>query len=153
MALSLLHHVRHSYRPPTAVLVEEGGHWRPIPARPGAQSEASLVVLRFSADLFYANASRFADDVRALVEHAPSPVRWLILDAGAITSLDYSAARVVRPLVEELTARGVTLLVAHADPALRSDLARHRLSDVVRDERIFERLHDAIAVVRGEPPR
>jgi MFS superfamily sulfate permease-like transporter len=90
--------------------------------------------------------------MRDLVEHAPSPVRWVVLDAGAITSLDYSAARVVRPLVEELTARGITLLIAHADPALRSDLARHHLSDVIRDERIFERLHDAIAVVRGAPP-
>src|SRR5262249_57615607 len=58
MALSLLHHVRHSYRPHTAVLVEEGGHWRPIPARAGAQSEAGLVVFQFGADLFYANASR-----------------------------------------------------------------------------------------------
>ena len=153
MALSLLHHVRHSYQPHTAVLVEQDGHWRPIPAVPGAQSEPGLVIFQFGADLFYANASHFAAEIRDLVGHAPSPVRWLVLDAGAITSLDYSAARVVRPLVEELTARGITLLIAHADPALRSDLARHHLSDVIRDERIFERLHDAIAVVRGAPPR
>ncbi len=153
MTLSLLHHVHHSYQPHTAVLVEEEGHWRPIPARPGAQSEPGLLVFQFGAALFYANASHFADDVRELVEHAPSPVRWLILDAGAVTSLDYSAARVVRPLVEEITARGVTLLVAHAEPSLRSDLVRHRLSDVIRNDRIFERLRDAIAVVRGGPPR
>jgi len=120
---------------------------------PGAQSEPGLVIFQFGADLFYANASHFAAEIRDLVGHAPSPVRWLVLDAGAITSLDYSAARVVRPLVEELAARGITLLIAHADPALRSDLARHHLSDVIRDERIFERLHDAIAVVRGAPPR
>ena len=153
MALSLLHHVRHSYQPHTAVLVEEGGHWRPIPVRPGAQSEPGLLIFQFGADLFYANASRFATDVRDLVEHAPSPVRWLVLDAGAVTSLDYSAARVVRPLVEELRARGVSFLIAHADPRLRSDLVRHRLSDLIPDDQIFERLHDAIAVVRGTPPR
>ena len=100
-----------------------------------------------------ANASRFATDVRDLVEHAPSPVRWLVLDAGAVTSLDYSAARVVRPLVEELRARGVSFLVAHADPRLRSDLVRHRLSDLIAADRIFERLRDALAVVRGEPSR
>src|SRR5499425_1621730 len=153
MALSLLHHVRHSYQPHTAVLVEEGGHWRPIPAQPGAQSEPGLLVFQFGADLFYANASRFATDVRDLVEHAPSPVRWLVLDAGAVTSLDYSAARVVRPLLEELRARGVSFLVAHADPSLRSDLIRHRLSDVIAADQIFERLRDALAVVRGEPSR
>ena len=153
MALSLLHHVRHSYQPHTAVLVEEDGHWRPIPAAPGAQSEPGLIVFQFGADFFYANASHFAERVRDLVEHAPSPVRWLVLDAGAVTSLDYSAARVVRPLFEELRARGVTLLIAHAEARLCSDLVRHRLSDVVRDDRIFERLRDALAVVRGEPSR
>jgi MFS superfamily sulfate permease-like transporter len=153
MALSLLHHVRHSYRPHTAVLVEEDGHWRPIPARPGAQTEPGLLVFQFGADLFYANASHFGDNLRDLVEHAPSPVRWIVLDAGAIISLDYSAARMVRPLFEELTAKGIALLIVHAEPSLRSDLARHRLSDVIRDDRIFERLGDALAVVRGGPSR
>jgi len=91
--------------------------------------------------------------VRDLAEHAPSPVRWLILDAGAITSLDYSAARVIRPLIEELKARGVTLLMVHAEPSLLSDLVRHRLSDVISGGRIFDRLSDALAVTRAEPPR
>src|SRR5262249_23533452 len=153
MALSLLHHVRHSYQPHTAVLVEEDGHWRPIPAAPRAQSAPGLIVFQFGADLFYANASHFAERVRGLVEHAPSSVRWLVLDAGAVTSLDYSAARVVRPLVEELRARGVALLIAHAETRLRPHLVRHRLSDVILDDRIFERLRDALAVVRGEPSR
>ena len=72
MALSLLRHVRHSYRPHTAVLVEDGaGHWRPIPAVPGALSGPGLVIFRFGADLFYANAGRFAEDVRGLVDGAP----------------------------------------------------------------------------------
>src|SRR5262249_43454909 len=69
MALSLLHHVRHSYRPHTAVLVEEDGHWRPIPAQPGAQSETGLVVFQFGADLFYANASHFAAEIPPLPAH------------------------------------------------------------------------------------
>ena len=153
MALSLLHHVRHSYRPHTAVLVEEHGHWRPIAAEAGAQTAPGLLVFQFGADLFYANAAHFAADVRILVAHAPSPVRWLVLDAGAVTSLDYSAARVVRPLLEELSAKGVTLLIAHAEPSLRSDLVRHRLADVITPDRIFERLGDALAVVRGRPAR
>jgi len=153
MVLSLLHHVRHSYQPHTAVLVEDDGHWQPIPARPGVQSATGLLVFQFGANLFYANASHFAATVLDLAEHAPSPVRWLILDAGAITSLDYSAARVIRPLIEELKAKGVTLLIVHAEPSLLSDLTRHRLSDVISAGRIFDRLSDALAVTRAEPPR
>src|SRR5262249_40021194 len=153
MALSLLHHVRHSYQPHTAVLVEEDGHWRPIPAAPGAQSEPGLIVFQFGADFFYANASHFAERVRDLVEHAPSPVRWLVLDAGAVTSLDYSAARVVRPLFEELRARGVTLLIAHAEARLCSDLVRPRRAAGVGEDGSFERLRAPLAGVRGEPSR
>ena len=76
MVLSLLRHVRHSYRPHTAVLVEDGaGQWRPTAAVPGALSGPGLVVFQFGADLFYANVGRFAEDVRSLIERAPTPVK------------------------------------------------------------------------------
>ena len=64
-----------------------------MPATSGKETEPGLVVYRFGADLFYANIDRFVDGVRALVESAPTPVRWFIVDAGAITDIDYSAAR------------------------------------------------------------
>ncbi|MFI4982262.1 MAG: SulP family inorganic anion transporter, partial [Nevskiales bacterium] len=54
IVLSLLRHVRHSYRPHTAVMVEDGGQWRPTPAVPGALSGPGLVIFQFGADLFYA---------------------------------------------------------------------------------------------------
>ena len=59
-------------------------------ATPGTQSAPGLIVFRYDADLFYANSSRFVDDVEGLVEHAPDPVRWLVLDAGALDDIDYS---------------------------------------------------------------
>jgi sulfate permease, SulP family len=64
------------------------GQWAPVPALPGEETEPSLIVYRFGSDLFYANANRFADRVRALVEHAPTPVRWFIVDAGPIADID-----------------------------------------------------------------
>ena len=104
IALSLLRHVRHSYRPHTAVLVEEDGHWQAQPAVPGAISAPGLIIFQFGADLFYANASRFAEDLRGLVEGAATPIRWLIVDAGAMISIDYSAARVLRDVQQDLLA-------------------------------------------------
>jgi hypothetical protein len=47
--------------------------------------------IQFGSDLFYANAGRFAADMRGLVEGAEPPVKRLLVDAGAITSIDYSA--------------------------------------------------------------
>ena len=125
MGLSLLRHVRHSYRPHSAVLVDDGaGHWRQIPAAPGAQSGPGLLIFQFGADLFYANASRFAEDVRGLVDGAPTPVRWLVVDAGAITSVDYSAARVLRAMLDDLSRDGVVVLLVHAEAPLLADLRR-----------------------------
>jgi sulfate permease, SulP family len=150
MAYSLLRHVRHSYQPHSAVLIEDaGGHWRPTPAVPGTMSGPGLIVFQFGADLFYANAGRFAEDVRGLVDGAPSPVRWLIVDAGAMTSVDYSAARVLRALVDDLSHGGVMVLLVHAEASLLGDLRRHRLADVAAPGRAFDTLREALAVVRG----
>lgn len=151
MGISLLRHVRHSYHPHTAVLVEdESGHWQPQPAVPGATSGPGLIVFQFGADLFYANAGRFADDVHRLVG-AGGPVRWLVVDAGAITSIDYSAARVLRALLGDLHRAGIALVLVHAVPSLTADLARHRLMDAIGADHVFDRLHDALAAIRQPP--
>jgi SulP family sulfate permease len=151
MAFSLLRHVRHSYRPHTAVLVEDGvGQWRPKPAVPGALSGPGLVVFQFGADLFYANAGRFADKVRGLVEGAPTPVNWLVVDAGAITNVDYSAVRVLRGLQDDLMREGVVLLLVHAQSSLLADLERHHLIDDIGADHVFDSLHEALAAIREQ---
>jgi SulP family sulfate permease len=151
MVLSLFRHVRHSYRPHTAVLVEDGlGQWRATPAVPGALSGPGVVVFQFGADLFYANAGRFAEDVRGLIEQAPTPVNWLVVDAGAITNVDYSAARVLRTLQDDLTRDGVVLVLVHAQSSLRADLDRHRLTDIIGADHVFDTLREALAAIRGQ---
>jgi SulP family sulfate permease len=153
IALSLLRHVRHSYRPHTAVLVEEDGRWQPKPAVPGAISAPGLIIFQFGADLFYANASRFAEDLRGLVEGAATPIHWFIVDAGAIVGVDYSAARVLRDLHEDLKRRHITVLFVHAESSLRDDLRRHRLLDVIGADHIFDTLREALAAIDGQRVR
>jgi sulfate permease, SulP family len=150
IVLSLLRHVRHSYRPHTTVLVPDvAGRWTLAPAKPGAQTEPGLIIYRFGADLFYANDHRFTDEVRALVAGAPTPVRWFIVEAGAITNIDYSAARSIRELLDELALRNVTMSFARVSPYLRSDMDRHGITAAVGEARIFTTLHEAIAAARG----
>jgi MFS superfamily sulfate permease-like transporter len=151
MVISLLRHVRHSYRPHTAVLVaDSNGQWWPTPAVAGALSGPGMIVFQFGADLFYANAGSFAEDVRVLVDGAPAPPRWLVVDAGAITSVDYSAARVFGTLQQDLARRGVVVLLVHAQSSLLADLERHRLTEVIGKQRIFETLRDALAAIQRE---
>ena len=150
VALSLLRHVRHSYLPHTMVLAPDAsGRWMPVPATPGVQTEPGLIVYRFGADLFYANEDRFADEVRNLVGRAPTKVAWLVVDAGAITDLDYSAARMLRDLNRELAQSGVELIFARVSPYLRADMERHRIAASLGKARIFATLHEAVESARG----
>jgi sulfate permease, SulP family len=144
MVVSLLRVIRHTYRPHTGVMVkDEKGYWQTLPARPGTFSEPGEVIYRFGAPLFYANASLFADEILLLAGPAPSKVRWLIVDSEALTNIDYSAARVVRELLRQLTARGVVLAFARVHPALQRDLDRHYITEAVGANHVFLKLHDA----------
>jgi MFS superfamily sulfate permease-like transporter len=148
IALSLLRHVRHSYRPHTTVLATDTkGRREPVPATPGIETGPNLIVYRFGADLFYANSDRFVDEVRALVEHAPTPVRAFVVDASTTTDIDYSAARAVLDLINDLTQRNVTLVFARASPYLRSDLDRHGITRAIGERWIFTSLHEALAAL------
>jgi sulfate permease, SulP family len=145
MVLSLLRIVRHSYQPHTGVLVKgEGEILQLAPPVPGTFTEPGLVMYRFGAALFYANAGRFSDEIRNLVGPPPSAVRWLVVDAEAITNIDFTAARTVRQLHQDLVRCGVVLGFARASLSLRADLDRHRLTEVIGRQHLFERLHDAI---------
>jgi len=150
IALSLLAHVRHSYRPHAMMLVpDEHERWVAIPAVPGKVTQDGLIIFRFGADLFYANVNHFADAVVALVEHAPAPVRWFVIDAAAITDIDYSAARALRDLIDELTHRGTSVVFARVNQYLRSDLDRHRITTALGESRVLATLHEAIALATG----
>jgi len=153
ITLSLFRHVRHSYRPHTMMLAPDAaGTWLPVPATPGRITGPGLIVYRFGADLFYANANRFTDEVRALVRRSPTPVRWFIIDCSAITDIDYSAAQVMHDLLDDFARHELTVLFARVNPYMRADMDRHCLTPVVGEARIFGTLHEAVAAAgRGGP--
>ncbi len=154
IALSLVRHVRHSYRPHTMVLTPDPqGGWLTNPAEPGQQTRPGLILYRFGADLFYANADRFADEARALIEGAPEPVTWFIIDAGAITDMDYSAARTLRDLLGDLKSRNIAVAFGRVEPGLRADLERHGVAALLSDGRICSSLHVALALADGGAAR
>jgi SulP family sulfate permease len=146
MVVSLLRVVQHSYHPHTGVLIADAsGIWKLVPVAPGVVTEPGLVLYRFGAALFYANAGRFLEEVTCVVQPMPSAVRWVVVDAEAMTHVDYTAARVVMALKKNLTQAGVELAFARVPWDLRSDFDRHHLTEAIGPAQIFNRLHDAIA--------
>jgi len=152
IALSLLRHVRHSYRPHTMIFSPDArsGDWLLVPARPGLETRKGLIVYRFGSDLFFANDHLFVDEIRRLLEQAPSPVQWLVVDAGAITDIDYSAAHSLRALFQELAARRIQVIFARVSLYLRADMDRHGILAVVGADHVFGTLHEAMAAVPAE---
>ncbi|WP_459698293.1 SulP family inorganic anion transporter, partial [Acidisoma sp. C75] len=154
VVLSLLRHVRHSYRPHTALLRRAAmGGWQEEEATPGQQSAPGVLIYRFNADLFYANAERFAEEVRALVQAAPDPVHFLVIEAEAIPNVDYSAARTLARLLQDLRGQGVRVRFARVSASLRADLIRHHLMEEIGADQVFATRHDALRDLGGLAPR
>jgi SulP family sulfate permease len=152
--LSLLEHVRHSYRPHTAVFVRDASaHWHLDNPAPGKMVEPGLVIFWFGADLFYANVPFFAAQVRRLVSQSPSRVRWLAVDATAITDVDFSAGGVLAELQKELANADVTLALIVVSKQHRDDLEDLGLIDLIDPARIFESRDACLAAYLSQRKR
>lgn len=152
MVVSLLRIVQHSYHPHSGVLLADGsGAWRLVPVAPHLVTEPGLVLYRFGANLFYANAGRFLEEVTNVVQPLPSPVRWVVVDAEAITHVDYSAARVVIELKKNLAQAGIQLAFARLPWDLRAEFDRHHLTEVIGPTMLFSHIHDAVTAYNQFP--
>jgi MFS superfamily sulfate permease-like transporter len=153
MIVSLLRIVHHTYHPRSGVMLSESdGTWKLTAPVAGATTIPGLVLYRFGAALYYANASRFADEIHAVVGPSPTPVRWFIVDAEAITQVDYSAARVIEELKKNLTKAGVCFGFARLSWNTRADFDRHHLTKAIGPSWIFNRIHDAIDAYQSHYP-
>jgi SulP family sulfate permease len=153
LVVSLLQHVRHGYRPNTGVILHDPvEHWRLEPVAPGKMVEPGLVLYWFGADLYYANANHFVEEAHRLVNESPSPVRWLVVDAEAITGMDFSAARAIIDLQQDLARKGVGLTLTRVDTSLRADMDREEVTAAIGADRIFRSRKRCLVACRTENP-
>jgi SulP family sulfate permease len=149
--LSLFQHVRRSYRPQTGVVVRDASdHWRIEDPLPVKLAEPGMVIFWFGADLFYANVAFFAEQARMLVHESPTPVRWLTIDATAITGLDFSAGRALAELQQDLAKIGVTLALIVVPVRHRGNLERMGLIELIGANHIFESRRACLAAYQSE---
>ena len=152
IVVSLIDHIRRSYAPKNSVLRPAGGdHLRPVPPAPDARTLDGLVVYHFSASLYYANASHFAQEILALTAEDQAPVRWLCIDASAIADVDYSGAQTLSELTGALHTRGTRLLLAEVTPDVRAEFDRYGLTTAVGTDAYFETVSAAIDAFQASP--
>jgi len=148
IALSLVDHTRHGYRPKNAVLVpDESDNWQPKPVATAAQAAPGLVIYRFTHSLYYANSQQFSDEVSLLASSMEPPLRWLCLDAGAVDDVDYSAVETLRSVHAKLKAKGIRLVVAHEMEELITH-THDSLRELFGADAFYERLKDVVMQYR-----
>ncbi|HWN32773.1 MAG TPA: SulP family inorganic anion transporter [Pseudonocardia sp.] len=146
---SVVDHLRHSYHPRSSVLAKSpAGHWRSLPVAPGARSTAGFVIYRFGTSLYFANASRLAQDVRLLVGTGP-PVAWFCLDGAAIGDVDYSAALVLGLVFDELRAANIRLVCSNIIDPVRADLDHYGLTAKIGADGYFGTSGEVLAAYQA----
>jgi len=154
VVLSLLQHVRRSYRPHTAVVVQDQvDHWQLEEAVPGRMIVPGMIMYWFGSDLFYANVAFFAGQVRKLVNDSPTPVHWLVIDCSAITHLDFSAGRAIMDLHQDLAKAGVVFALSRLQVTPHGHLERMGLVRLIGANRIFDSRHACIEAYRSATRR
>ena len=149
--MSTIDVIRRASRPETSVLLEaaDGSHFAPA-AVGEAVTPSGLVVYRFGAPLYFANATLFLDEVEQLVDRAPTPVRWFVLDAQAMVDVDTTGAGVLRQAITLLAGRGITFAVSHADGAFRSWLEKYELMKLIDQRRFYPTNRQAAEAFRED---
>ena len=144
--LSLGDFVRRAWRPHDAVLGREDElkGYHDIDRHPSARRIPGLLLYRFDAPLFFANAGYFRRRVRRLVAEATHPVRWVVVAAEPITDIDTTAADTLSQLLEELRQANVTLAFAELKGPVKDRLQRYSLFAAVGPDRFFPTIGTAV---------
>ena len=148
IALSLLNFIRRAWRPHDAVLgrVDNLKGYHDTERYPDAHLVPGLVLYRFDAPLFFANADYFRERVRALAHSGD--VTWIVVAAEPITDIDATAGETLLALNGELDATGVELAFAELKDPVRDRLRRYGIEDAIGDNRFFPTLGVAVATYR-----
>ena len=107
-------------------------------------------MFRYDAELFYANANRFVDDVESVYSSAPHPVRWLVLDCSSVTDIDYSAAISVKGLIDYVHAHDAHFGIMAADPGLLKSMKTLGLMEDFTQDRVFNTFDDVVAAYQQD---
>jgi len=146
IVLSIIEHLSHAYRPhDTTIAVSADGHLRATSVSSGTviQAAPGLVIYRFGAGLYYANATRFTEEVLTILDEADPKVEWFCLSAASIGDIDYSGAGAIRQIASEIKKHGAKFVVCELEPGVADIPARYGLEPEIAG--VYTFVEDVIA--------
>ena len=147
IALAIIEFLWDGWRPHSAILGRAEGvkGYHDITRYPAARRVPGLVLFRWDAPLFFANAEFFRERVLDAIATSPTPVRWLVVAAEPVTSVDVTACDVVAELDQTLTAQGIELCFAELKDPVKDKLKRFGLFAQLGEHYFFPTIGVAVS--------
>ena len=135
-----------AWRPHSAILgrVEEMKGYHDITRYPDARRLDGLVLFRWDAPLFFANAEAFREAVERAVDMAPTATRWVVVAAEPITDIDTTAADILDELLGDLRRSGIELRFAEMKDPVKDWLSRYGLLQKIGDDSFYPTVGTAV---------
>ena len=159
IALSIGVYVYRSVRPHDAVLaaVTDLDGYHDITQHPEATDVPGMLVYRFDAPLYFANAGYFTDRLTALIDAADPTPRWVVFNAESVMYLDATAIDALTALHDDLSERGITFAMARVHSPIRKILTTSGYAQLHGEHLIFGSVRAAVdayqRIADPDPPR
>ena len=147
IALALLGFIWRAWRPYDAVLgrVEKLKGYHDITRYPEARRIPGLVLFRWDAPLFFANAEIFREHILQAVADAPTPTAWIVVAAEPVTDVDITAAEMLSALDDDLAKAGIELCFAEMKDPVKDRLRHYDLFAKLGADLFFPTIGQAVA--------
>lgn len=151
VALSVLNVFRRAWWPYNTALGRVDGldGYHDVRSYPNAKQLPGLVIYRFDAPLFFANAKTFSDEVRRLARTEPKPT-WIVVAAEPMTDVDTTASDVLEDLDEELNREGISLVFAELKDPVRRKIMRYGITRTINPHHFYPTIEAAVSAFRNE---
>jgi len=147
IAIAVIEFLWDGWRPYSAVLgrVKNIKGYHDISRYPESRQIPGLVLFRWDAPLFFANAELFRDRVMMAVESSPTQVNWIVVGAEPLTSIDVTSADTLDELDHTLTNSGIRLCIAEMKDPVKDKLKQFGLFSQFGEKRFFATLGEAVS--------
>jgi MFS superfamily sulfate permease-like transporter len=147
IAIAIAEFLWDGWRPHSAILARADGvkGYHDITRYPNARRIPGLVLFRWDAPLFFANAEFFKERALDAVAKSPTPVRWLVVAAEPVTSVDVTAADMLAELDETLHEKGIEFCFAELKDPVKDKLKRFGLFAQIGEGAFFPTIGAAVS--------
>jgi len=128
----------------------DGSRYTDLEDDPGSTPIPDVLIHRFEAELIFANADLFQDDLLARIRAAESPPATVVLDFVAVSQVDVTGAQTLRSVHDTLDARGIRLIVARARRSVRDALRLSGAVDVLGEDNLVPNVDRALEAIRAD---